>query len=42
VGRPVWLYDPQDLYGPDAALAARHDELRQRIVTELNNLRVTT
>lgn len=35
VGHPVWLYDPEDLYGPEAALAPRHDELRARIVTEL-------
>jgi len=35
VGRPVWLYDPREFYGPEAALSARHDELRDRIVTEL-------
>ncbi|HEV7148014.1 MAG TPA: diadenosine tetraphosphate hydrolase [Pedococcus sp.] len=35
VGRPVWLYDPNDFYGPDAALAPRHDTLRQRIAAEL-------
>ena len=35
VGRPVWLYDPEAFYGPDAALAPRHDALRARIVAEL-------
>lgn len=35
IGRPVWLYDPGEFYGPEAALAARHDELRRRIVTGL-------
>lgn len=35
VGKPVWLYDPTEFYGPDAALAPRHDELRARIVAEL-------
>jgi hypothetical protein len=29
------LYDPNDFYGPDAALAPRHDTLRQRIAAEL-------
>lgn len=38
VGRPVWLYDPVEFYGPEAALAPRHDELRGRIVAELTNL----
>lgn len=40
VGRPVWLYDPQELYSPDAALAPRHDKLRARIVAELAGLGV--
>ena len=35
IGRPVWLYDPDEFYGPEAALAPRHDELRGRLVTEL-------
>jgi len=34
-GRPVWLYDPEEFYGPASALAPRHRELRDRIVTEL-------
>lgn len=38
VGRPVWLYDPDDFYGPEAALGPRHDTLRQRIVDELRAL----
>jgi diadenosine tetraphosphate (Ap4A) HIT family hydrolase len=40
VGGPVWLYDPAEFYGPAAALAPRHGELRGRIVTELANLGV--
>ena len=35
VGHPVWLYDPDEFYGPEAALAPRHDGLRARIVAEL-------
>ncbi len=35
IGRPVWLYDPEQFYGLKAALAPRHDDLRRRIVTEL-------
>jgi len=35
VGRPVWLYDPQELYGPAAQLGPQHDELRARIVAAL-------
>ncbi len=35
VGAPVWLYDPQEFYAPEAALARRHDDLRARIVAEL-------
>jgi len=31
VGKPVWLYDPQHFYGPEAALAPRHDALRAHI-----------
>jgi hypothetical protein len=42
VGRPVWLYKPEDFYGPDTAVAARHDDLRQRLVTELKSLGVAT
>lgn len=38
IGRPAWLYDPEEFYGPEAALAPRHDELRGRIVVELANL----
>jgi diadenosine tetraphosphate (Ap4A) HIT family hydrolase len=38
VGKPVWLYDPDEFYGPQAALSARHDDLRARIVTELERL----
>ena len=41
IGRPVWLYDPAEFYGPDAALAPRHDALRSRIVTELAGLGVS-
>ena len=40
IGRPVWLYDPEAFYGPDAALAPGHDPLRARIVAELANLGV--
>ncbi|MBW6440208.1 diadenosine tetraphosphate hydrolase [Actinoplanes hulinensis] len=40
IGRPVWLYDHDEFYGPEAALADRHDELRRRIVSELAHLRV--
>lgn len=35
IGRPVWLYDPEQFYGGDHALGPRHDELRARIVAEL-------
>jgi diadenosine tetraphosphate (Ap4A) HIT family hydrolase len=38
VGRPVWLYDPGEFYGPAAALGPAHDDLRARIVTELAGL----
>ncbi|MGN6131402.1 MAG: HIT family protein [Nocardioidaceae bacterium] len=38
VGGPVWLYDPADFYGPEAALGPRHDDLRARIVAELSAL----
>lgn len=37
IGKPVWLYKPEEFYGPEAALAPRHGELRRRIVTELGN-----
>jgi diadenosine tetraphosphate (Ap4A) HIT family hydrolase len=40
VGRPVWLYAPADFYAAEAELAARHDELRARIVAELAALGV--
>jgi hypothetical protein len=39
IGRPVWLYDPGEFYGPEAALG-RHGDLRGRIVTELANVGV--
>ncbi|WP_239163702.1 diadenosine tetraphosphate hydrolase [Paractinoplanes rishiriensis] len=42
IGRPVWLYDPEEFYGPETALAPRHDELRLRIVTELADLGAAT
>lgn len=35
LGHPVWLYDPVEFYGPEAALAPRHDALRARILAEL-------
>ena len=38
IGRPAWLYDPEEFYGPEAVLAPRHDELRARVVAELANL----
>ena len=38
IGRPAWLYDPEEFYGLEAALAPRHAGLRGRIVTELANL----
>ena len=38
IGGPVWLYDPEQFYGPEAALAPRHDGLRERIRTELVTL----
>lgn len=38
IGHPVWLYDPQQFYGPAAALSADHDELRARIVAGLLDL----
>lgn len=41
IGRPAWLYDTEEFYGTDAALAPRHDALRSRIVTELENLGAT-
>jgi diadenosine tetraphosphate (Ap4A) HIT family hydrolase len=39
IGHPVWLYQHEDFYGVDAALAPRHDALRARLVTELARLR---
>jgi len=42
IGRPAWLYDPQEFYAADAALAPRHDEIRARIIAELARLGVTT
>jgi len=39
IGRLVWLYDPEEFYGPEAALGRRHVEPRGRVVTELGNLR---
>ena len=41
IGRPVWLYDPEQFYAAEAALAPRHDEIRARIVAELAGLGVT-
>lgn len=41
IGRPAWLYDPEQFYAAEAALAPRHDELRARIVAELAGLGVT-
>jgi diadenosine tetraphosphate (Ap4A) HIT family hydrolase len=38
VGKPVWLYDPEEFYGPEAALSARHDPLRTAITEELRRL----
>ena len=38
IGRPAWLYDPEEFYGADAALAPRHDTIRGRIVAELVTL----
>lgn len=40
IGLPVWLYDPDQFYAAEAALAARHDGLRTRIVRELADLGV--
>ena len=42
VGRPVWMYDPEEFYGAEAALGARHDDLRRHIVEELAALGVAT
>ena len=38
VGRPVWLYDPADFYGPDHALGPRHTALRTAIAAEVERL----
>ena len=38
IGHPVWLYDRDEFYGPESALAPRHDELRARIAAELEVL----
>ena len=38
IGHPVWLYDAEEFYADDVALASRHDELRERIVAELRSL----
>lgn len=38
IGHPVWLYDAEEFYADDVALASRHDELRERIVAELRGL----
>ena len=40
VGRPVWLYDPEEFYAGEHSLAPRHDELRGAIVAELTQLGV--
>jgi diadenosine tetraphosphate (Ap4A) HIT family hydrolase len=42
IGGPVWLYDPQEFYAAEAALGPRHDELRGRIVAELEARGVRT
>jgi diadenosine tetraphosphate (Ap4A) HIT family hydrolase len=42
ISRPVWLYDPEEFYGREAALAPRHVELRGRIVSELAKLETAT
>ena len=39
VGRPAWLYDPSEFYSVAHALSERHDDLRARIVSELERLR---
>jgi diadenosine tetraphosphate (Ap4A) HIT family hydrolase len=35
VGKPVWLYDPTEFYGPRTALGPEHDELRRRLTETL-------
>jgi diadenosine tetraphosphate (Ap4A) HIT family hydrolase len=42
IGGPVWLYDPDELYSAEAALGPQHDELRARIVEELERRGVQT
>jgi diadenosine tetraphosphate (Ap4A) HIT family hydrolase len=42
IGGPVWLYEPDEFYSAEAALGSRHDELRQRIVAELEARGVQT
>lgn len=37
IGHPVWLYDPKEFYGPEAALAPRHDDLRGCIRSHLTS-----
>ncbi len=39
VGRPAWMYDPEEFYGAEATLAPRHDPLRDLIIAELAALR---
>lgn len=34
-GHPVWLYEHEELYAPEHELGPQHDELRARIVREL-------
>jgi diadenosine tetraphosphate (Ap4A) HIT family hydrolase len=41
ISGPVWLYDPEEFYGPEAALAPRHEALRSGIVTELAKVGAT-
>ncbi len=41
IGRPAWLYNPEQFYAAEAALAPRHDGIRTRIVAELARLGAT-
>jgi diadenosine tetraphosphate (Ap4A) HIT family hydrolase len=40
ISHPVWLYDAEEFYADEAALAPRHEALRARIVAELEGLGV--
>jgi diadenosine tetraphosphate (Ap4A) HIT family hydrolase len=35
ISRPVWLYDPEEFYGPEASLSPSQDGLRAAILAEL-------